>query len=341
MYFEGAANEFNRVLDEECIDFSEKFRKTFLNIMSEMCNYSEEDHRIRPQVILGTDLKNYFDTVTPKNYFVMYRDDLSGGKLPRYFKSLALFCDNGWYIVVNKVNEQLEYGIFRSYVDIAGIRFEDFFRNSFDEMMNGHMIVLKAINNSDILITRYKEAEVLISQKFVAPDGKSQEEEYSKLADDVIEECDERNKAHLKACFMKMFRNFPQKVHGTIMLVVEDSFIIPKNNLAGIQIEPPIDFDNIFTVYKEIDNYKDAESVYSLTGILYEMLNTDGITIITNKGRILFYNVFYEGKIPKDIKGGARKRTAQGILKNKKLQGILGVYFQSQDGDIIYERRQK
>ena len=55
---------------------------------------------------------------------------------------------------------------------------------------------------------------------------------------------------------------------------------------------------------------------------------------------MLYYNVFYEGIIPKDIKGGARKRTALGILMNKELQGIIGVYFQSQDGDIFYQRRE-
>jgi hypothetical protein len=69
------------------------------------------------------------------------------------------------------------------------------------------------------------------------------------------------------------------------------------------------------------------------------MLNNDGITIITKSGKVIGYNAFYEGEIPKDIKGGARKRTAIGVFKNRNMQKICSVYFQSQNGEIEYLRR--
>lgn len=341
MYFKDAADEFNNILDSEGINFSESLRGSLLNIMSEMCNYSEEEHKIRPQVILGVNLQSYFESITPKSYFVMYEDNMSGEKLPRYFKSLALFCDNGWYIVVNAQGDKVEYGIFRRYTNIDGERFEDYFRDSFDMITDGHMIILKAVNNFDISLLRCGEPEFVISQKFIELNENTQNYEavFSDLADDIVEKCDDDYKEYMKRCFLKMLRNLPLKIHGTVFLVVDESFSLPTEGLEGIRINPSIDFYEIFQQYISVGNYFEAENVYSLTGALYEMLNTDGITIITNKAKVLYYNVFYEGKIPKAIKGGARKRTAMGILANEELIGIIGVYFQSQDGDIFYKRR--
>ncbi len=114
---------------------------------------------------------------------------------------------------------------------------------------------------------------------------------------------------------------------------------MPDDYLAGIAIDPPIDYYESFAEHENIESYAEAENVYALTGMFYEMLNTDGITIITDKGRVLYYNVFYKGDIPQHIRGGARKRTALGILNNGALVGIKAVYFQSQDGDIFYRRK--
>ena len=68
------------------------------------------------------------------------------------------------------------------------------------------------------------------------------------------------------------------------------------------------------------------------------MLNFDGITIIDNQGRLRAYNVFVEPNSKKVgyIVGGARKRAAYFILSSKK-KGIVGVYFQSHEGEVFFQ----
>ena len=70
------------------------------------------------------------------------------------------------------------------------------------------------------------------------------------------------------------------------------------------------------------------------------MLDFDGITIIDNAGRIRAYNVFIESNPDKKKKivGGARRRAAYTVLQNKSKK-IIGVYFQSQDGDNFYKEK--
>ena len=325
MYFKEASNYFNNVLKDEGIELSDKFKENLLGIMSEMCGYSEEDHKIRPQIILGVNIDSFFRSIPSKSYFIMYKDTLEGEQLSRYFKSLALFCDNGWYIFVNAKKDFLEYGIFRRYTGIDGERFEDYFKSSFFSE-DGRMIILNAISNSEILIVRDKEDDIIISQKFIPSisDAKGYYNDFKELASDIVKCCAIENQDYLKCCFLKLFRNLPLKIHGTIMLVVKDGYEIPKNILSGIEINPIIDFEKIFEESKIIGSYEDSENVYSLVGALYEMLNTDGITVITNKAKVLYYNAFYQGTIPNDIRGGARKRTALGIVGNENLFPIAG-----------------
>ena len=72
------------------------------------------------------------------------------------------------------------------------------------------------------------------------------------------------------------------------------------------------------------------------------MLNFDGITIIDNQGRLRAYNVFVEPNSKKVgyIVGGARKRAAYYILSTKK-KDIVGVYFQSHEGEVFFQQLNK
>ena len=213
-------------------------------------------------------------------------------------------------------------------------------KKDFDISINSKMLIVKASNSFEITITRSNQEDSKISQRFVSKkESEDTESIFRRMAQDVTSSRDDYDPKQVQDSLVKMFRFFPQKVHGTIVLVVEDSFELPEGVLAGITLQPPIDYYETFSAYEKIKSYAEEESVYALTGMLYEMLNTDGITIITNKARVLYYNVFYRGDIPENIRGGARKRTARGILNNDKLSGIIGVYFQSQDGDNFYERK--
>ena len=60
-----------------------------------------------------------------------------------------------------------------------------------------------------------------------------------------------------------------------------------------------------------------------------------------NAGRIRAYNVFItsNNKLT-NVVGGARKRAAYTII-NSKVKKIVGVYFQSQDGETFYEEVRK
>ena len=84
----------------------------------------------------------------------------------------------------------------------------------------------------------------------------------------------------------------------------------------------------------------DENVLRSYADVLTTMLDFDGITVMDNAGRIRAYNVFIEANNDRTTKivGGARRRAAYSILQNKSKK-IIGVYFQSQDGDNFYKEK--
>jgi hypothetical protein len=123
-------------------------------------------------------------------------------------------------------------------------------------------------------------------------------------------------------------------VNGSICVIVDKDY---KDNGIfedGIWLKEPISFSKLFTQSKSYNEKK----LQSYADLFMNMLNFDGITIIDNQGRLRAYNVFVEPNSKKVgfIVGGARKRAAYYILSTRK-KDIVGVYFQSHEGEVFFQ----
>ncbi|MBL0703519.1 MAG: DNA integrity scanning protein DisA nucleotide-binding domain protein [Sulfurospirillum sp.] len=152
---------------------------------------------------------------------------------------------------------------------------------------------------------------------------------------------DENSKLSFKNNFSNFLFQAFEKIHGTIIVIVDDN-TLDKYFSNGIILEKPI---NLFNEYKNyIQNCSKNDSViqkyYSLMGLLSIALDIDGVTIINTKAEIIAYNVFIDNdKSTLDtsvVNGGARKRAAYSIEKSK-INGTKGLYFQSHDGDSRFK----
>ena len=141
----------------------------------------------------------------------------------------------------------------------------------------------------------------------------------------------------IKNLLDNIFHSVLKGLHGTICMVVDKEF----KDKAGVfqdgtWLKEPIEFIKLFMRSATFDE----NILRSYADVLKTMLDFDGITIIDNSGRIRAYNVFIESSpdASNNIVGGARRRAAYSILHNKNKK-IIGVYFQSQDGDNFYKEK--
>ena len=140
----------------------------------------------------------------------------------------------------------------------------------------------------------------------------------------------------VKNIYFNIFNSLFKGLHGTICLIVDKDFKDKNNYLAdGTWLKEPIALGRLFLQSKNYNEFK----LSSYVELIVTMLNYDGITVVDNAGQILAYNVFIESGVKdggEKIVGGARRRAAYSLLKYKNSK-IVGVYFQSQDGDNFYK----
>lgn len=132
--------------------------------------------------------------------------------------------------------------------------------------------------------------------------------------------------------------NKKQFINTEIQSIIDN--ISQEDQIDNIQVN----LEQILLEYNKqgLDNdlQKNLEKFYAHAGLLYEMVNIDGATIINDMGQIVGYNCFAKNDTTdiNPVYGGARKRAFNAIL-NSDNSDIIGVYFQSQNGEKIYEKR--
>ena len=138
----------------------------------------------------------------------------------------------------------------------------------------------------------------------------------------------------------------PDNFEGVISLKLrEDQIGFLENNLYSLAESKVFDYLEPRAIYNDEELIGFMLYYFQPYGVVRQMgpgegshkIHSDGITIIDNSGRIRAYNVFIEtnNKKMRKVTGGARKRAAYTII-NSNHKKIVGVYFQSHEGEIFY-----
>ena len=138
----------------------------------------------------------------------------------------------------------------------------------------------------------------------------------------------------IKTMYTNIFTKVINEVNGAICVVVDKEYTDNGFFDDGIWLKEPISFKSLFTNTKSYSE----EKLQVFVKLFMSMLDFDGITVVDNCGRIRGYNIFVEtdNKRNKCIVGGARKRAVYTIL-NSRRKHLVGVYFQSHEGEIFYK----
>ncbi|OAT84197.1 hypothetical protein A6P54_02555 [Bacillus sp. MKU004] len=340
IYFSGVKEKVKSILEVELISTQENFINNLLKFMSKITNYEEEESKINPHIIITKNLKTLTKQISNKYILPVKSGEITGGNLDNCMKSLLPFCNLGWCVFIDINEEYIEYGLIRSFSGPRGLTLTE---NLLLNGTNHIMMEIQVTKNSEILLKGVQGSELVIDFKLY---DHTEEQENSLLLTNMVEDVtnqieDRQDKKTLQQVFMKLFKIVQNKIHGSILMVVDSNFKPTEDIKDGIWLSKPINLSSaaLDCTGKASDIYL-SEKYYSLTGLLIEMMNFDGITVINSEGCILGYNVFLNKSLTDalNVSGGARKRTALSLLRLEN-DSILGVYFQSQDGNTFYERK--
>ncbi|MBO4937326.1 MAG: hypothetical protein J6C90_03280 [Clostridia bacterium] len=337
-FFGEGRQSIDAFLERQYPSMSGALRTQLMDFIPNINRYHEEGAKLRPTILFCNDINKCVKAVKDSFSLQVFEEkDESTFRLK--MKALAPFSRHGWNIYVEKKPESVRYGIIKALNSVKDKTYEQLLFNESNLVGSDNEIVfVKGLGASTVSLKSIKEEELVIefSLSKTAEAG-DRDASLDLFVTDAFSKL-RTTKAKL-ACVKTLFKNVFQKAYrsidGAICVVVDKDY---KDNgffEDGIWLKNPIEFSKLFL---KAGSYSESK-LLEMTNLFIDMLNFDGITIIDNVGRVRAYNVFVESTNARSstILGGARKRAAYTIM-NTKRKRIVGVYFQSHDGELFYNR---
>ena len=342
MYFSSVPNKVRDFFLKENIKLPRYFLNNLLTFMPRVCSYEEEESKIKPSLTISTNMDEAVKQAPGTFRLKISKGKKNGNDIEKKLKPLIPFCNNGWHVYINISPKYMEYGLMRAFTGLKGLSVtETLFTSeeSIKQSLGFKLIELTALNNFEIKMRGLLGNELIIDSRFV--DTSPNRDSFLEMSEDIssgIE--DDTTRETVNKVFYNLLKVLTQKVHGTICMIVKSGYKFPNAHLSdGIWLEEPIDLSQYSLNHIQNPGDISAEMFYALSGVFIEMLNHDGITIVDNKGCVRGYNMFISKENLKadEISGGSRKRAAY-TLSQLSDPNVIGVYFQSQDGNSFYNR---
>jgi hypothetical protein len=316
---------------------------SLLRFLSKLCNYEEEEIKIRPKLIITKNIKEALKSVPYHSKIERGKGKKTGEDFDKMLKAIIPFCNLGWYVYIDIQEDDIEYGVIRSFSGPKGLTLtETLFSNLNEESVS--IVEITVASKYEIDIHGISQEKLIVDFRLISEDHLNISKMVESMSEDVVSQIeDQETREDLRSVFNKLLKLPQQRVHGTICILVNNKYSFPNKFLSdGIWFDTPINLSEaaLFTIRESKDIFL-GEKYYGLSGLFIEMMNIDGITVIDTQGHVRGFNLFINKQNilqpSRMISGGARKRAFYSLLETKD-PDIVGIYFQSQDGEIIYER---
>ena len=340
VYFDDAKKIFKDFFELEFPDFTKKDLKEITDSIYKLSNYEEESVKIRPNLFFTNNINLMVKNI-PNCYKLVVFKDQTGSNFKQNMKALLCFCKYDWQVYISYGNEYIEYGLIKILNSLKDKTLNQYIfkLNCLEDVKHKlQLINLHVVNGGLIMLEGLQGNKTSICFNLNDQIAFDWEEKIGQFVEASVSKVKTRSMRKLndiKNIYFNIFCKIFQGLHGTICLIVDKDFK-DKNNFFtdGTWLPEPIDLTKLFIQSKNFNEFK----LSSYAEIIITMLNYDGITVMDNTGRILGYNIFIENNVDhsEKIYGGTRRRAAETLLKHKNNK-IVGVYFQSQDGDNFYK----
>lgn len=291
-----------------------------------LAGYREEGVNLFPKVYF-TDKIDAISSMLPNGERIkigIAQSNESGIK--QAIKKCAPLAIGGWLVYICDRITSLEYGLFRGTSSPVSVPVDEIILDR-----NLDFIVVKVYRiASDCVEIRCNNGDYhYIFLNHRKEDSPPPLCHLDKLVEAIAKKSAEEEKEPTISFLKKQLFESLRQSHGCIIAVTSQKRAPSFLSDDGIFFDDPIDFPGLIRLLKTEKGI--PSQMESRGDLLNGMLNSDGILIFNNSGKILGYNCFIKTKPQTGVIGGARKR-AFGALCEKIDRGLTAVFMQSQDG---------
>jgi hypothetical protein len=306
-----------------------------VSLVNQLVNYREEGKDLFPKVYIVDDIDLVLQSLPMSQHCFIGQGEKTKETMLRALKKCAPLTEADWSIYIQRNGDNFSYGVFRAGTSLLSVSIEDFLIINGTEELK--VILLHQISDKLIEIKGVQNEPLMISFGGREETNKSPIENQFEFIKTIVKNVDSSIKEQTSNFYKKVFNEILKVGHGTLACTISGSKkTIPKRLEDGIILKQRI---NIPEIIKELLEKDDLQANSKLNGfftIIIGMMESDGITVFTDKGEVAAYNVFvkHPDSIAKtNTSGGARSRTFLTLCKLIG-KGLESAYIQSQDGKI-------
>ena len=337
IFFDNAKDSVTKFFEKEFENFPALLMSHFLNKFNDIMNYTEEGVMIQPKIVFTDNIEAVVRTI-PKSHNLVLFEDNEATMFNSRLKQILAIAKNDWCLFID-IKEKIRYGLIMSFTSIKDkslLRALEENTTLKDRPVKIHCVVARPLNFYSMKLHSISGNDLIVNFSLDKSKSNIFNNEIREFVDATFSKLrtTQRKLQDMKNMYLNIFSTVMSYVNGSICVIVDKDY--KDNGLFedGIWLKEPISFSKLFTLSKSYNE----EKLRAYADLFMNMLNFDGITIIDNQGRLRAYNVFVEPNAKKVgyIVGGARKRAAYYILSTKK-KDIVGVYFQSHEGEVFFQ----
>ena len=320
-------------------------KEEIVDLANQLSDYYEEGNHLYPELLLLDDF-NHFKLSVPCFYHILNEGILEKGAMQKAIKMCAPLAENGWNIFIEIKDDRLKWGVLNSEQTITSVSMYRQVVSSVeldgDTIKNKWPVVyVRNLGFKTIeFITNGSSHKYILSLSLRNIDD-ILKNETSSLCQSITDDC-ERDKEEFQTFLEKVISTGLQKGHGNLLVVLKEKDSLPQIPdilKEGVTLITPLDLYKNYCNIKE--NGKDLQSHIELqknSELIMSMMNHDGITVFSTKGKVLGFHYIVENNIKTTevIIGGARSKAYVKLSKCVSEGIIYAVFMKTQEGSVKF-----
>lgn len=296
-----------------------------VELIVSLARYKEEGVRLNPQVYVSSDIASLAAMLPDGERLKIGTTTGNVKGIKEALKKTAPLATDGWSIYLQD-RDVLEYGVFRGSGNPLSVAVDDVLLVRIEPLtvvkifsIAEECVEIRASNGSyhHVFLDHRKE------------DTPPPLQYLDKLVSSIAQNCSAENREALNSFLKKLLFTAMRESHGCLIAVTNMTKVPSFLANDGVLLDTPIDFVGLVAQLKKGEI--DSTVLTNKGSLLKGMLNSDGIILFDEKGRLLGYNCFVKVKHEAGVVGGARRR-AFAALQAKIGKGLAAAFMQSQDG---------
>jgi hypothetical protein len=317
-------------------------KQGILEIAKLISDYHEEGNALFPEVLMTNNL-DAFDTI-PNRDLVISEIAISLNAFRNAIRLCAPLAINSWIIFIEIKQAKLRYGMLSAEISEASpLLFSQIFGELKVKNKDTALAYIRNIGQKKVEVSGLKKR--LVISLTAEEQNAIGVNETLQLSACIASGCDEKLKIIITTFFEKTMEEALKISHGNLVGIIEDSDKALLNlkrkikSKGGIYLIYPVDFQLLISESATKQNAEAAINLKAYASVLKSMVNYDGITIISNKARIIGYHLLIESFLQEgdELTGGARLKA---FLSMQNAGLFKFCFYKSQDGNIkIWQRK--